>query len=170
LEPGCLFSICPLQLKTLLYYQATDLNTPQLVPSYPSKCRFLPLLSRTITIIVYQIQAILHPPKTIMRTINQGFGTPQQDFHYTILHLNVFTIKTQPSFFDQGEICGPQLAGKLDSKKMGDLTVDDLVRQSIYDGILLVKDIAEDIWNKVFFTSLEILASVTLQTQVSAND
>jgi len=49
------------------------------------------------------------------------------------------------------KICGPQLAGKLDSKKMGDLTVDDLVRQSIYDGILLVKDIAEDIWNKVFF-------------------
>lgn len=34
---------------------------------------------------------------------------------------------------------------------MGDLTVDDLVRQSIYDGILLVKDIAEEIWNKVFF-------------------
>jgi len=69
------------------YYKATDLNTPQLVPSLPSKCRlltstlhnwyhhslqnagFLPQLSRISTIIVFQMQACLHPPKTITRPL-----------------------------------------------------------------------------------------------------
>jgi len=51
------------------YYRATDLNTEQLVPSEPSNTGFSPQLSRIGTIIVFKMQARLHPPKTISRTL-----------------------------------------------------------------------------------------------------